>query len=164
MPDQLEPPEGLNWEAIDEKEFYRFAYTLYFHQDKLSWSRTQILFAIEAAVLAVAFVQRVSVAVSVAALLVGSALAFLIWRLIQRDWQVRNQYDLYLKRFHARLITDPRMRDRTMVVPPKSNWYRGGYIVPLIVWSLIAFNVLCAIGFLWHRYCTHTKGATFTLE
>ncbi len=158
MPDQFEPPEEVNWGAIDEKEFYRFIYTYYFHQDALSWKRTELLLAVEAGVLAAAFAQRSSVAVAVVALVGGSVVVFLIWRLIQRDDQVRDQYNRYFKKFHEKLIADPTMPDRIMTVPAKTRWYRGGHIIRFIIWSLITFNLLCANGFLWHWYCAYRMG------
>jgi hypothetical protein len=158
MPDQFEPPEDVNWGAVDEKEFYRFIYTYYLHQDALSWKRTELLFLLEAGVLATALVQRTSVTVAVSALAGGSILVFLIWRLIQRDGQVRDQYNRYFKKFHERFIHDPTMPDRIMSVPPKTKWYRGGQIVRVIIWSLIAINLLCANGILWRWYCEY-RGA-----
>jgi hypothetical protein len=156
MPDQFEPPEGINWEAIDEKDFYRFICSYYLHQDASSWKRTELLFAVEAGVLAAAFSQRASIAVT--ALIGGSILVFLIWRLIQRDDQVRDQFNRYFKKFHEKLVADPAMPDRIMTVPPKTKWYRGGHIIRFIIWSLIAFNLLCANGLLWHWYCAYRMG------
>ena len=156
MPDQFQPPEGINWEAIDEKEFYRFMYTYYFHQDVMAWKRTELIFAVEAGVLAAAFSQRAPVAVL--ALMGGSIIVFLIWRLIQRDEQVRDQYNRYFKNFQAKFIKDPAMPDRIMAVPAKTRWHRGGYIAQVIVWSLIIFNLVCVSGFLWRSYCTYRWG------
>jgi hypothetical protein len=159
MPDQFEPPEGISWEAIDEKDFYRFICAYYLHQDALSWKRTELLFAVEAGVLAAAFSQRTSPAVAITALLGGSILVFLIWRLIQRDDQVRDQFNRYFKGFHQKFVADPAMPDRVMAVPAKTSWHRGGYIVRFIIWSLIAFNLLCVNGFLWRWYCAYKMGA-----
>lgn len=142
MPDQFEAKKACS--SISESDFYRFIYTHYFHQDGLAWSRTQSLFAVEAGVLVAAFAKHGWIAIL--SLFAGSVLVFLIWRLIQRDVQARDQYNLYFDEFHKEW-------EVRMSVPPKSEWYRGSYIVRFIIWSVVFFNLCAAIGFAIELVC-----------
>lgn len=72
-----------------DNEVYRFLVTYYLHQDKLSWSRTQTLVVVEAGLLAASFAKGGLIAII--SLLIGSIVIWLIWRLIQRDWEIRDQ-------------------------------------------------------------------------
>jgi len=143
MADQFEPKKQVD--PVLPPDFYRFICAYYFHQDSLSWSRTQNLLAVEAGILAVAFSKRGGLAIL--ALTLGSVLVLLILHLILRDWQVRDQYLPYFDKFHEgyeiRLTTEP-----------KGYWYRGSTIVQWISWSLIAFNLASAIYFLF-EICPH---------
>jgi len=136
MPDQFEVKKACG--PISESEFYRFIGAYYLHQDTLSWSRTQNLFAVEAGVLVAAFTRHGWLALL--ALLLGSGLVFLIWRLIQRDWQIRDQYNPYFDEFHKAWGV-------TLGVPPKNRWYRGHHIVKIIYCSMIALNLCFAFCF-----------------
>jgi hypothetical protein len=101
MPNRFQLSDyGRDISTVRDEDFYRFACAYYLHQDKLSWSRTQILFAVEAAVLTAALSQSQRTWIAVAALVLGSVLVFLIWRLIQRDWEIRDQYLNFFDKFH----------------------------------------------------------------
>jgi hypothetical protein len=140
---------GKHIPPVKDDEFYRFACAYYLHQDSLSWSRTQILFAVEGAALAAALSQRTSIAVL--ALLSGSVLVFLIWRLVQRDWQVRDQYLNFLDKFH-KFTEDSKIK---MTVDPKGYSYRGSSITQFIILALIAINFLWATVLLWPHIAGH---------
>ncbi|MGH9745219.1 MAG: hypothetical protein ACRD59_03815 [Candidatus Acidiferrales bacterium] len=142
MPEQFEVKKPC--EPIENDDFYRFISAHYFHHDNLSWGRTQILFAIEAGVLVAAFNKRGWLAI--AALVLGSLLVFLIWRLIQRDWQVRDQYLKYFDEFHKPWEVMLRTR-------PKSKWYSGRHIVEFVTFSIIVFNLCSAVIFAFELYC-----------
>jgi hypothetical protein len=136
MPDQFEVKKQC--ESVKPEEFYRFIYTYYFYQEGVSWTRTQNLLVVEGGVLAAAFSQHGQLAIL--ALAGGSVLVFLIWRLIQRDWQIRDQYIPYFDEFHK----DWGVK---MALPAKGYWYRGRHIINAIIWSVIVFNLCSALGF-----------------
>lgn len=141
MPDQFKVTK--RYESVTQEEFYRFIYTYYFHQDSLSWSRTQNLLVVEAGVLAAAFSQHGWLAIL--ALALGSVLVLLIWHLIQRDWQIRDQYNNYFDRFHEDWGV-------TLGVPAKGYWYRGRHIVQAITWSVIFINLVFVVLFAFEMY------------
>lgn len=142
MPDQFEVKKQC--ESALPTDFYRFIYTSYFHQDNLSWSRTQILLVVEGGVLTAAFSKHGWLAVL--ALALGSVLVLLIWHLIQRDWQIRDQYNPYFDEFHKEWGV-------RLAVQAKGYWYRGQHIVQGITWSIIVFNLCAIVGFAFEMYC-----------
>ena len=150
MPDQFEVKKQC--EPVSPAEFYRFIYTYYFHQDSLAWTRTQNLLVIEAGVLAAAFSKGGWLAI--VALVLGSVLVLLVWHLIQRDWQVRDQYNHYFDEFHKEWGV-------TLGVPPKGYWYRGRHIIQAIAWSTIAFNLCSAVGFAFQLFCDLRRRGLF---
>ena len=152
MTDQFEPPLD-KIQPIEANEFYRFVCALYLQRDTLSWSRAQLIFAVEAGVLAGAFSNKDSAIYFVPALIAGSVVIFLIWRLVQRDWQVRDQYNLYFDKFHKEFLNEQINSGRIMTVAPKSRWYRGAFILKFIIWSLITFNLFCVVAFLSNHLC-----------
>lgn len=122
-----------------DKEVYRFLVTYYIYQDQISWSRTQILFLVEAGLLTAAFAKKsylAGVTLTAAIILIA-----LIWLLVERDWQIRDQHLAVLDRVH-----DP--RGITMTVPPKFTFWRGTFILRLIFASLIVVDILLALTFL----------------
>jgi len=147
MPDQFEVKKHC--ESVSPTEFYRFISAYYFHQDSLSWSRTQNLLVIEAGVLAAAFSKHGWLAIL--ALALGSVLVLLIWHLIQRDWQVRDQYNPYFDEFHKEWGV-------TLGVPARGYWYRGRHIVKAITWGVIVFNLCSIVGFAFEMYCKLKHG------
>jgi hypothetical protein len=147
MSDQFDVKKACG--SVDKSDFYRFIYTYYFHQDTLSWRRTQILLVAEAGILAAAFNKHGWLAIL--ALSLGSLLVFLIWRLIQRDWQVRDQYNKYFDECHAEWGV-------RLTVQPRTEWYRGGRIIGFVSWGVIVFNLCSAIGFGSEIYCRYRHG------
>jgi len=139
MPEQ--PDVKKFFGPIGESDFYRFACSFYFHQDSLSWSRTQMLFAIEAATLATVFSKRDWVVPLSTAF--GSILVFLLWRLILRDWEIREQYAGYIGDFHRALPVE-------LVAKPKIRCFGGRYIMRFIMLFLMFINA-CSCGF-WFVY------------
>jgi hypothetical protein len=143
---KIERPKSFKEpEKISESEIYRFLYTYYQHQDRLSWSRTQALGIVEGGILAVAFSKQ-GLTGSLA-LLVGTIIIWLIWQLIQRDWEVRDQH---LKDLD--LIHEP--RNIRMRIKPRCQFRRGSFIMKLIIRSIIFINILLAIRFASPCICT----------
>lgn len=121
---------GLN------REVYRFLVTYYLYQDQLGWSRTKLLFTVEAAVLAAAFAYKGFLATAV--LTAGIILVVLIWFIVERDWQIRDQHLAVLDRVHL-------PRGLMMTVPAK--WLGGGCILRLIFGFLIVADVFLVFIF-----------------
>lgn len=102
------------------KEVYAHFGASYLYQDQLSWGRTQLLVAIEAGTLAAAFALRPILAI--AALLLGALLMAAIWRLVERDWEVRDHHRDLLGKVHKPL-------DIRMTKEPCNRWWRGSFIL-----------------------------------
>jgi hypothetical protein len=98
--------ELIGWDCakdVQKGEIYRFIYSLFIHQDNLSWNRTQVIMTIEAATLAGAFVlgNTQHTALMRVLLISGSFVLFLLWRLIVRDQSMRDHLrNNYLDKIH----------------------------------------------------------------
>jgi hypothetical protein len=117
---------------VSPDSVYAHLTSYYLYQDRLSWSRTQTLVVLEAAILAGSYAQ-VGTALAPAILLPGTFIVWLIWRLIKRDWQVRDHNLHLLDQVHQ-------PKGIKMVVPASGNWSRGSFITPCIVYSLLVIN------------------------
>ena len=132
---------NTDWtEKVPPDQIYNYMINYYLHQDRLSWSRTQTLIVIEAGLLATSY-RLINTPLSVIILFLGTPIIWFIWRLIKRDWDVRDQnLDPYVDSVHK--YKDPCIK---MVKTAPNWWSRGSIILPLIVYSLIALNILLLI-------------------
>ena len=120
-------------------DVYRWLTTYYLHQDRLSWSRMQTIVAVEAGILAAAF--HMDVMASIVPLVIGTVVIILIWRLILRDWEVRDQ-DLNV----LDLVHKP--RGIKVTCTPNRRITKGKTVLPLLMWTLVSLNVVLAMLFL----------------
>jgi hypothetical protein len=127
-------------EPINQEEFYRFISMHYFHQDALSWRRANSILGIEGGVLLFAFGPRHH-SLRIGALVAGSVLILFFWKLIQRDWEIRDRYNKYFAEFHEEWGI-------TLSIAPTSSWYRSDRNMRLIVWSMIIFNLFLVLTLL----------------
>ena len=137
-------------ELSGDNEIYRFLVTYYLYQDQLSWSRTQIVVAVEGAIAAGAFSSKCSV-LSVLALTLGTIVIGLIWRLIERDWQARDQ---------NLPILDTAHKDRGIrMTPPGARWWqRGTWIIRILLGLIVIFNLAAAVWFAVQWYSGRPAG------
>lgn len=124
---------------VSGSEIYRWLTTYYLHQDRISVERIQTFIAIEAGVLGGAFALRGLMAVITLAL--GSFLVWMVWRMVQRDWQIRDQSLHALDIVHKPL-------GLVIATPAPTKWHRASAIMPAVARSLIAVNCFCAALFL----------------
>ncbi len=131
--------------SISENEIYRTLIDLYLQSDELSWSRTQTIVTIEAAIIGSAFVVRGVIAAF--ALVFGVVLIKAFKYLICRDWEIRDQHlETILDDVHKPL--DIRLR-----VIAGADWKTGKNIVPFILNVLIMINIVLATMFYFEKDC-----------
>lgn len=135
----LEVGPSFRPEQVSSSEVYRCLYTSYLHHDRLAWSRTQALVAIEAGLVAAAFSQKGLFAVFI--LLAGTLLLYLIWRLIHRDFENRDMHRDALDRVHKPLGISMGKQ------PPCPAWAYGRKIIRIVFIVLATANILFAIYF-----------------
>jgi hypothetical protein len=121
---------------------YTFLTNYYLHQDQLSWRRTQLLVAVEGATLAAAFANPQLAELT---LLLGIVLVLVIWRLVERDWEVRDQNLHLLDADHQPLAV-------RMVKEPRSRWWKGSFLLRIAFVLLIAVDLLLIAKFLLARF------------
>lgn len=116
-----------------ESDVYDFLTQLYFYQDELSWNRIQTIVAIEGGILVAVLSQQNRIC----ALLVlsGTIVIWLIWRLVLRDWQLRDHNLTILEAAHARFAVK-------IDIPASPHWFRGRYILKGVVWVMMITNVV----------------------
>lgn len=145
MNDSQNAVSGADWQPNNpslDNEVYRFLVTYYMYQDKLSWSRTQTLVAVEGGVLTASFVKGRLIAII--SLLIGSAIVWLIWRLIQRDWEIRNHNLSILDKIH-----EP--KGIRMTNEPRSKMMTGRIISRWIIYLILILNGFFLVIFVLHR-------------
>lgn len=127
--------EDPSWEEATAKEVYAWLTSYYLHQDQLSWSRTQTTVAVEAGVLAA--VWSIDGRASTLPLLVGTLIVFLLWGLIQRDWEIRDQDIANLDTVHRRFGI-------ALAKTPRYAWRRGSFVINLLTLLLSIVNLVLA--------------------
>lgn len=134
----------MNMETKDiTKEFYAFLTSYYLHQDRISVDRIRTLIAVEGATLAGAFALRIW-PISIFVLIVGTMMIECIWRMCERDWDIRDNHILsYLDKFHIPL--DFRFTN------PASMWHRATFLMPKTIRFIEFVNILfMVLLFLYH--------------
>ena len=121
-------------------EVYRFLIDYYLYQDGLSWSRTQILLGVEAGTLAAAFSQKG--VIGAIALVLGTFLVVLLWGLVERDWEVRDQHLSIIDQVHW-------PKGIRMTLPPTGWWWKGKDALHFTFWLIISVNAAFYALLMW---------------
>jgi hypothetical protein len=156
MPDG-EPPR-TKIEKIDADNphdlatLYSALVAMYLHQDRLLWSRTQLLIAIQGAVLAAGFSLR-SKWFAPAIMLLGALLTFLIMVLVIKDQADRDVNLPLLKKLNEESVPE-RLKNLgpvKLTSEPPFNLMRGRYIIKIVLIIFILIDILLAVLFIWAR-------------
>lgn len=137
---------------VSDDQVYSFLTSQFFNQDQLSWNRTQTIVAIEAGILASSFALKGIL--GVASLLLGSILVWLIWCLVLRDWEIRDQHLILLDAVHKPLGI-------RLICKAKFKWRTGRIILKAIVLFLIFINLTLSSYFL---MCPNVNGKILNHE
>ena len=87
---------------VSDLDVYHFFQRYYFHQDQLSWGRTQVLLAVQAGTLAASFSVH-SRYLAVLVLLLGLWLTTMVYLVMRRDWEIQAWlFTRYLEPAHRR--------------------------------------------------------------
>jgi hypothetical protein len=127
----------------NDAEIYNFLTRYYLHQDQLSWSRIQTIVAIEGAVLAGALAKGGLLACGLLAF--GALVIWLLWKLINRDWQVRDQDLDLLDQVH-------KPKGIRLTTPPIPSWASGQRLLSVLVGLIMGFDALVAVVFLFRHF------------
>ena len=129
----------------DHPEIYTFLTNYYLYQDGLSWGRTQLLVAVEAGAIASAFAVRPLAWIT---LTMGAVLVFILWLIVERDWQTRDQYNHLLDKVHKPF-------EICMIQKPRYKWWRGSLLLRIVFIGFILLDIILAALFLFinHWYC-----------
>lgn len=120
---------------VSENEIYKFLATHWQHQNQLSWSRLYALLALESGTLAGSY--SVKGWTGLGLLLVGTLVGFILYRLIKRDWDVRDQDKLreILDRVHEPLGI-------RMISPREPTWCSGQFLLNALFVVLLLTNIV----------------------
>jgi hypothetical protein len=134
----------------------------YLHQDRLLWSRTQLLIAVQAAILAAGFSQR-SHWLAPAIMLFGALLTFLILILVIKDQADRDANLPIMDKLADDLLPD-RIKDKlhqegkdppirlTTTLPPWVAFIRGRYVIKGVLIIFIFIDILLAALYTWASF------------
>lgn len=126
--------------AVSENEIYKFLTTQWQHQNQLSWSKLYVILALESGTLAGSY--NIKGLLGCGLVIVGTLIGFILYRLILRDWDVRNQERLLsiLDSVHSPL-------GLRMIPPAKSTLSNGKFLLNLLFIILLLTN-LAAFAYL----------------
>jgi hypothetical protein len=129
----------------------------YIHQDRLLWSRTQLLIAVQAAVLATGFSQR-GHWLALAIMLFGALLTFLITVLVIKDQADRDVNLPIIDRLADELLPDG-IKDKLhqegndtrvrLTSTPRYRFVRGRYIIKGVLIMFIFVDILLGVLYTW---------------
>jgi hypothetical protein len=136
VPRSLTPGQG----EVTPNEVYRFLGAYWIYQDQIGWSRTQTIVIVEAAILAGALGRHGPLSPLI--LVLGSLLIHWLFRIIARDWQMRD----YLAEF-----LDPinESHGLQLIPPPAPGGIRGRTVVARVSRGIIALNFILAAVRTW---------------
>jgi hypothetical protein len=123
---------------VSANEIYKFLVAQWQHQNQLSWGKLYSILAVESALLAASYSATTKL-VGCGAIVIGSFVCFILYQLIRRDWDVRNQRRLLelLDAVHNPLGI-------RMIPPARSKWENGQFLLALLMRTLLATNVVVA--------------------
>lgn len=128
---------------VTDNEIYKFLTAHWQHQNQLSWSKLYALLALESGTLAASYTLKGGL--GAALIVVGTLVGLILYRLILRDWDVRNQGALL-----ALLDSVHRPLGVSMVPPAGSRWSNGRFLLNCLFALLFITNMvgLCVIWLL----------------
>ena len=138
--------------TVNGNEVYRFITTHYFHQNQLSWSRLQTQFAVEAGLLTWYFSQKQSPTISAFGMILGVIVIWLLYKLVLRDWEIRDQNENVLKLFHEPLGIEMRIHPKDENKMDENKWLRGlrgKQILDYLTFGCIITNLTLVVTRLW---------------
>lgn len=177
------PPPEERLRLSGDTEIYRFFGNAFISQNELSWSRTQILFGVEAGILTASFSNGGLYGAFI--LFCGTVLICKIWRLILRDWQLRDYYQgkieiLKVDYMDGTVLAGQELRVKPLAEEPREQqqeppnflakiWdirkitrKNGSYILASIVWWLIFLNAIFVTAMLVSE-CEHPKNPLYRM-
>lgn len=131
--------EKFQSDRVSSNEIYKFLTAHWHHHNQLSWSKLYIMLALESATLAASDkLSSQSPNLACALLLIGTAVGIILYRLMLRDWEVRDEYTQKLDMVHD--LFGIRMIPRS-----KGPFLHGHSLLLLLVLLLGLTNMIAAL-------------------
>lgn len=124
-------------DPVSSDELYKFFTAHWHHHNQLSWSKLYIMLALESATLAAS--DRLSHQNPNAAcvlLFVGTLVGIILYRLILRDWEIRDEYTKKLAIVHKPFDI--------FMIPPSEGPLKHGQSLLLLLIALLGLTNLAA--------------------
>lgn len=122
----------FNPNNVSENEIYKFITAQWQHQNQLSWSRLYVMLALETATLGGAFSAKGLVGIGT--IIIGTFVGFILYRLMRRDWHVRDQHLQMLDKVHIPL-------EIRMIPPSGTRFNNGQFLLRTLFITLLLTNV-----------------------
>lgn len=123
-------------DKVSDNEIYKFITAHWQHQNQLSWSRLYVMVALELATLGGA--ASIKGILGVGAIVVGTFVGLLLYRLIQRDWHVRDQHQELMDKVH-------KSSGIRMAPEPGSKWNHGRFLLRNLFITLLLTNIATSL-------------------
>lgn len=141
-----ETPKTENTEEAEaDSGLYRALISHYLHQDRLLWSRVQLLVAVQGAVLAGSYSLRYHW-LAIGILSMGVVLTILLILLIEKDQRDRDVNLGILDALGLRLLP------ANLQQPPirmTSTWIiRGQWVLRIVLWAFVGLNLILGVLYL----------------
>lgn len=131
-------PKLSNLENISHNEIYKFMTSQWQHQNLLSYQKLNMMMLLEVAALSGAFV--VKGYLGVALLCTSIIVSCLLYLLMLRDWELRDQHIELLDKVHEPLNVYVKLE-------AKNKWRTGRFILKILLCVLLITNLI-AVGVL----------------
>lgn len=141
-------------ENVTENEIYKFMISQWQHQNQMGWSRLYFVLALEIAILSGAFFFAkewigkgwIGIGIGIALICIGTLVGFIIYRLMHRDLDIRDQHLEILDKVHMPL--DIRMTPK--VTTTLNNFLHNSQFLLRSLFFLLLIINLTAIVLLIH--------------
>jgi hypothetical protein len=143
----MEPESPYLAESKADSGLYRSVLSMALHQDRLLWSRVQLLIAVQGAVLAGSYALRASW-LAPAILGFGAALTLLLISLVEKDQLDRDVNQKLLDELGSRCLPEdlrnPGIRF-TAKIPKGSLILRGRHVLRLVLWGFFVLDLVLGV-------------------
>ena len=131
--------------AESDSGLYRALLSHYVHQDRLLWSRVQLLIAIQGAVLAGSYSLR-DHWLAFGILLAGSVITILLILLVEKDQRDRDM-NLGIMDILGHRLLPADLREQPILMT--SSWIiRGRWLLRIVLWAFVVLDVILFVLYL----------------
>lgn len=131
--------DQFNPQAVSEGDIYHFLISHWQHHNELSWSKLNVILALETATLAGSFSIKEEL-LKCSLLVIGTIVGLIIYKLMRRDWHVRDYHLPLLDKIHQHIaneVTNNNEIRPIRMIPPAKSSIENGQILLLSLMTIL---------------------------